>query len=186
VHHVNTRRRLRETRDMTFEAEFTGFSAAKLRQLMGRIETCVGKLTPEQVWMRHSENENSVGNLLLHLEGNVRQWILHGVDGQRDTRNRETEFTARERTDAAQLLARLRAALQEAVAVIEALPPDRLLHRMRLQGYESTVLSAIYHVVEHFAGHTFQIILLTKMFTQQDLGFYAHLSGAAEQRDPLP
>jgi hypothetical protein len=176
----------RENDLVTLESEFLNFSADKLTQLLGRIETCVKKLTPEQVWMRASSNQNAVGNLLLHLNGNVRQWILHGVGGQPDLRDRDSEFAARSGAEAQELLARLRATVEEAVALLHALPPGRLVERIRTQGYEGTVLAAIYHVVEHFAGHTFQIILLTKLFTGEDLGFYAHLSGAGPRKDPLP
>jgi len=171
---------------VSVESEFLNFSADKLTQLLGRIETCVEMLTPEQVWARTSANQNAVGNLLLHLNGNVRQWILHGVGGQADLRQRDAEFAAREGGSTQELLARLRATVEEAVALFHALPAERLLESIRTQGYENTVLAAIYHVVEHFAGHTFQIILLTKQFTGEDLGFYAHLSGSQPRRDLLP
>ncbi len=171
---------------MSVETEFLTFSADKLMQLMGRIEICVEMLTAEQVWARTSANQNAVGNLLLHLNGNVRQWILHGVGGQADLRQRDAEFAAREGGGAPELLARLRTTVEEAVALFRALPAERLLERIQPQGYESTVLAAIYHVIEHFAGHTFQIMLLTKQFTGADLGFYAHLSGSQPRKDPLP
>ncbi len=171
---------------VSVETEFLNFSADKLTQLMGRIETCVEMLTPQQLWTRTSTNQNAVGNLLLHLNGNVRQWILHGVGGQADLRQRDSEFAAREGGGAQELLARLRATVEEAVALFRALPPERLLERIRTQGYDNTVLAAIYHVVEHFAGHTFQIMLLTKQFTGEDLGFYAHLNGSQPRKDPLP
>lgn len=168
------------------ESEFLNFSGEKLIQLMGRIETCVEMLTPEQLWMRNAANSNAVGNLLLHLNGNVRQWILHGVGGQADRRQRNTEFAAQRGLGAQELLARLRGTVEEAVTLFRALPAERLLEHIHPQGYEGTVLTAIYHVVEHFAGHTFQIMLLTKQFTGEDLGFYAHLSGTQPRKDPLP
>jgi len=174
------------TTAITTESEFLNFSADKLTQLLGRIETCVDLLTPEQLWARTSSNQNAVGNLLLHLNGNVQQWILHGVGGQPDHRQRDAEFAARDGGGAQELVARLRTTVEEAVALCRALPEKRLLERVRTQGYEGTALAAIYHVVEHFAGHTFQIILLTKQFTGQDLGFYAHLSGSQPRQDPLP
>ena len=170
---------------MSVESEFLNFSAEKLTQLLERIETCVDQLTPEQLWMRHSENENAVGNLMLHLAGNVRQWILAGVGGAPDHRDRDGEFAARTGAGAQELKAELRSAVEEAVALIRALPPQRLCETIRPQGYEGTVLAAIYHVVEHFAGHTFQIIYATKLFTAEDLGFYAHL-GSSAPHDPLP
>ncbi len=169
---------------MTLEREFVDFSADKLLELMGRIETCAAKLTTEQIWRRHSENENAVGNLLMHLNGNVRQWILHGLGGAADRRDRDAEFAARGGAEAKQMLAELRATVNEAAEAIRALPSARLLERGRTQGYERSGLGAIYHVVEHFAGHTFQIILLTKMFTGEDLGFYAHLSGGTTKALP--
>src|SRR6476661_905767 len=98
---------------MTIETEFLAFSAEKLMQLMGRIESCVQKLTPEQIWMRADANQNAVGNLLLHLNGNVRQWILHGVGGQPDERDRNAEFAAKGGADANELLAQLRSTVEE-------------------------------------------------------------------------
>jgi hypothetical protein len=170
---------------MTIETEFLTFSADKLTQLMGRIDSCVKKLTPEQIWMRADANQNAVGNLLLHLNGNVRQWILHGVGGQPDVRDRDAEFAAKDGAVANELLARLRSTVEETAGLLRTLPAARLMERVDTQGYDCTVLAAIYHVVEHFAGHTFQIIYVTKLCTGEDLGFYAHLSGAVAP-DPLP
>jgi hypothetical protein len=163
----------------TLESEFLKFSAGKLQQLIERVETCVGKLTPEQVWQRGSEKQNAVGNLLLHLNGNVRQWILSGIGGAPDVRVRDREFAAREGDPPAELVARLRATVAEAVAVIGGLTAEQLLERVTIQIYEGTKLAAIYHVVEHFAGHAFQIMFLAKLFTGEDLGFYAHLARRA-------
>ena len=171
---------------MTTESEFLNFSADKLIQLLGRIEMCVDKLTPEQLWTRHSENENAVGNLMLHLTGNVRQWILTGVGGAPDHRNRDSEFAARNGVNAQELKAELRSTVEAAVALIRALPPERLTEIIRPQGYEGSVLAAIYHVVEHFAGHAFQIMFATKILTGADLGFYAHLSRAQAHQEKLP
>lgn len=137
---------------------------------MERIEDCLARLTPEQIWARGGESENAVGNLVLHLCGNVRQWILSGV------RQRDEEFAARGGIGAEELAARLRETIQEATAVLESLPLERLTERVRIQNYDVTVLEAIYHVVEHFSGHTGQIIFATKLFTGNDLGYYRHLS----------
>jgi len=80
---------------MTCESEFLRYSVAKLRKRCGHIDTCVGKLNAEQVWQRGGESQNAVGNLLLHLTGNVRQWILDGVGGMPVQRDRDAEFAAR-------------------------------------------------------------------------------------------
>lgn len=161
---------------MSIESEFLTFSADKLSELMGSIEICAARLTPEQLWARGSENQNAVGNLLLHLDGNVRQWILGGVGGLANARDRDSEFAARDGASANELSAMLRSTVDEAIAVIRNVPAQQMLEPLHIQVYDVTVMGAIYHVVEHFAGHAFQIILLTKMFTGEDLGFYAHLS----------
>ena len=171
---------------MTIESEFLAFSADNLTQLMDRIETCVARLTPEQVWARGSESQNAVGNLLIHLNGNLSQWMLSGVGGQPYVRDRDGEFSARDGVAAAELLARLRSTVEAVAALIRTLPHARLSERLTIQGYGVSVFGAVYHVVEHFSGHAFQIFLLTKMFTGEDLGFYAHLRGAKAPGSPQP
>ena len=165
---------------------FIDYSVKKLRLLTGRIEACVAKLTPEQIWLRGGENENAVGNLILHLAGNVRQWIVAGVGDQPDTRDRESEFRARGGVSIPQLTALLRDTVDQAVDVIGRLAPERLEDPLVIQGYPVSRLEAVYHVVEHFSMHTGQIIFATKMLTGSDLGFYRHLQSAAPHRQPTP
>jgi uncharacterized damage-inducible protein DinB len=161
---------------MTIETDFLNCAAEKLAELCGRIETCLAKLTPEQIWMRGGENQNAVGNLVLHLNGNVRQWILSGVGGADDARVRDLEFSARGGIEPGALGGLLREAVDGAVAVLRSLPHARLADRRTIQGHDVTVLKAILHVVEHFSAHTAQIIFITKMLTGEDLGFYSYLS----------
>jgi uncharacterized damage-inducible protein DinB len=155
---------------------FTEFSTGKLRQFLERIEYCLGKLGEEQIWARPNAASNSAGTLCLHLAGNVRQWILAGVAGHPDLRRRDEEFAVQGGIGREVLLERLRGTVEEACAVIAGLPEDRLLELVKPQNYEVTVLGAVYHVVEHFAMHTGQILLLTKAATGEDLGFYRYLS----------
>jgi uncharacterized damage-inducible protein DinB len=162
---------------MTIETNFLICAAEKLTQLCERVETCLGKLTMDQIWMRGTENQNAVGNLVLHLNGNVRQWILSGVGGQPNARHRDEEFSVRGGMEPGALGRLLREAVDGALAIIRSLPPERLAEEVTIQGYDETVLKAIFHVVEHFSGHTAQIIFITKMLTGEDLGFYSYLSG---------
>lgn len=164
---------------MELDRVFIDCSTKKLRQLHSRIENCLGKLSPGEIWARGNENENAIGNLVLHLNGNVRQWIISGVDGAADTRVRAAEFEARALMDTAELLGRLEATLDEAIAVLNRVTAARLAERVTIQKYELTVLEAIFHVVEHFSHHTGQIIFATKMLTGEDLGYYKHLNAAA-------
>ena len=160
---------------MTLEAEFLTTAADKLAENLARIESCLSELPPHALWARDSDNQNAVGNLLLHLDGNAQQWILCGVGGGADTRDRPGEFSARTGANASVLFAQLHRTVGGAVDLIRSLPHQRLAEKVSIQGYDTTVLSAIFHVVEHFSGHTYQIILLTKRFTGKDLGFYSHL-----------
>jgi hypothetical protein len=104
---------------MTVEADFLTTAARTLAQGLDRIEACVAMLPAQSLWARGSEHENAVANLLLHLDGNVRQWILSGIGGAPDTRDRPAEFSARSGATAPALLANLRATVHEAVAVLQ-------------------------------------------------------------------
>src|SRR4051794_1475747 len=134
---------------MGIEEIFLTEAADKLEENLSRIETCVMKLPPGELWARASENENAAGNLLLHLEGNVRRWILSGIAGVADHRDRGAEFAARSGSNAALLIANLRSVVNDATAAIRALPHARLDQPVTIQGYDTTVLAAIFHVVEH-------------------------------------
>ncbi len=160
-------------------AIFLGYSADKLEQQSARIADCLDRLSEEQIWSRTGEGANAAGNLVLHLCGNVGQWIGSGVSGEPDTRKRDAEFANRGDASREQLKQQLAATIRAAVTVIRALPEQRLSTRVRVQNYDVTVLEAIYHVVEHFSGHTGQIIFATKLLTGSDLGYYAHLNQAA-------
>jgi uncharacterized damage-inducible protein DinB len=165
---------------------FLDYSARKLRQQAGRIETCLGMLTAAQIWARGSDREDAVGNIVLHLCGNVRQWIVSGVGGVPDTRDRDAEFAARGGLSAPDLAARLRAVVDEAANVIAGVSSARLTERIVVQSYDVSVLEAIYHVVEHFSGHAGQILFAAKMLTSEDLGFHAFLRAAAAHGEKTP
>jgi uncharacterized damage-inducible protein DinB len=144
-----------------------------------RIERAARTLPAADLWWRPHEDCTSVGNLLLHLEGNVRQWILSGLGGARDRRERASEFAARDGRDAEAngvdaLLARLRATVEEAGELIAGLPPAGWTSRVSIQGFETTVLGAVLHVVEHFSWHTGQVtwIAQSRAVECPPLGFY--------------
>jgi len=139
-------------------------------------------LPAEKIWARTDESSNSIGNLLLHLSGNVRQWIVGGVGGREVERNRESEFSARSGADAGVMLLKLEETLREAAAVLDGLAEEDLASSRFIQGRETTVLGAVYHVVEHFAMHTGQIVLLAKIHAPGAIRFY---EGAGALAKPL-
>jgi uncharacterized damage-inducible protein DinB len=146
-----------------------------------KIRVAVEGLSDADLWWRPNDASNSVGNLLLHLAGNIRQWIVSGVGGAPDQRNRASEFARRDPLPREELLALLTEAVLEADAVIARTDPAALGDRRPIQGREVSVLQAIYHVVEHLALHAGQILYIAKLRGAKDLGFY-RMEGAI----PLP
>src|SRR5262249_11764142 len=147
------------------------------REYLPKLRAAVRDLRPADLWWRPNPRSNSIGNLLLHLEGNVRQWIVSGVARRPDVRDRDAEFLAARGAPASMLLARLERTIAAADRVLGRLTGRELLERRRIQGYDVTVLQAVYHVVEHFSGHTGQILYIAKARLDRDLAFYAHLDG---------
>jgi len=148
---------------------FLSHSINKLTQMTGYIEACLGKLDSDQVWQGP---QNSVGNLVLHLCGNVRQWIGATIGGHPDVRQRDREFASDSRMSTEELLSLLNGTVGDAVAILEHLPPERLTEHVTTQDGERFVLEVIYQVVGHFQQHAGQIIFATKLATGQDLKFY--------------
>ena len=141
-----------------------------------RIKTCVASLTTDQIWWRPNEASNSIGNLLLHLNGNVGQWIVATFDRAEDKRNRPAEFAAKEGGTSKELLDQLGATLDEAAQVLDRLTPAELLANYEVQGYHTNGVYVVYHVVEHFGMHYGQIVYITKLLSAKDLGFYKELN----------
>lgn len=160
---------------MQVGSEVIRIARKELKQGCARVASCLEQLGTDQIWHRDHAIENSIGNLVLHLQGNVKQWILSGVGGAEDHRERDSEFASRDPLPAKELARRLAETIDEADAVLAELPLERLLDKRRIQVYEVTVLHAVLHVVTHFAGHVGQIIWATKHQTGRDLGFYGYL-----------
>ena len=166
------------------DKEFLRISIEKLRRSGSRIEDCVGRLNRDQIWTRNADNVNSVGNLVLHLCGNVRQWIGYGIGDLADQRDRDGEFAARGGLDPKELIERSRLTVSDAIDIIGHFDSARLTDKVTIQNMEVTKMEAIYQVVEHFAQHTGQIIFVTKMLTGDDLGYFKHLNPGAAAHVP--
>lgn len=166
----------------TAESVSTAFINRAIDFLTGeylpKIERCLAQLTDEQIWWRSNEESNSIGNLVLHLCGNARQWIVCGLGFHVDNRTRDAEFARRDPLPRDELLHLLRSTITDVEAVLRQLNPATLLEKRTIQGSDVDVLQAIFHVTEHFSMHTGQIIMMTKMLTQKDLRFYDFSTGA--------
>jgi uncharacterized damage-inducible protein DinB len=154
-------------------ANFLAYAPTRLRLSQKEIARCCDRLTEAQLWHRSGDYENSIANLLLHLAGNLRQWVLHGIDGQPDVRRRDDEFALNPSSTAAEARAHFDATLEDSARVIAALNPARLLITIDPQPTGTwrnpTILEAIFKVTGHVEHHTGQIILLTKQLTAADL-----------------
>jgi uncharacterized damage-inducible protein DinB len=163
--------------------EFLNFSRTKLlEEYWPRTLQAINDLTDEQIWWRPNEQCNSIGNLLLHLNGNIRQWILGSLGGLSVSRTRDAEFQQRERIDGAALKAALGETLGHVQRVLQHVTQRDLNRQFTIQGHEVSGFTALYHVVEHFAMHHGQILYIVKMLNGRDLGFYAHLTGSETPR----
>ena len=156
---------------------FLAFSRDKLlNQYWPRLRATVEPLTPEQIWWRPNPASNSMGNLLLHLNGNVGQWLVASFNRQRDHRDRPSEFNQTRLIPAAELLGKLAATLEQSAQVLGRLTEAELLSPYDIQGYRVTGLEAVYQVVEHFGLHYGQITFIAKCLTNRDLAFYPELT----------
>jgi hypothetical protein len=151
---------------------FVGHSVRKMEQMTAHVESCLARLTDEQIWQRGAKHENTIGNLVLHLCGNIRQWMIHGIGGAPDVRTRDAEFAAAGGISKSELAAKLRETAGDAARVLQGVTPARLTEIIHPQDADTTVLEAIYQVVGHLQQHTGQIILLTKHLSGEDLGLY--------------
>jgi hypothetical protein len=140
-----------------------------------RLRSCVESLTDDQVWWRPNESSNSIGNLLLHLNGNVQQWLVASFEREDDARNRPAEFGERQAIPGRVLLEKLASTLGKASQVMSRLTEADLRTTYEIQGYKVTGLQAVYQVVEHFALHYGQIAYITKSLLAADLGFHREL-----------
>lgn len=141
---------------------FADEAALVMRESLAKIEHCAGQLNEDQLWWRPTPEQNSVANLILHLCGNIRQWIVSGVGGAVDARDRPREFAERGGVAKAELLARLRCAIDDSAAVLARLDPAELAASRRIQGFDTTVIRAVVHVATHLQGHAQEIVSLTR------------------------
>ena len=162
--------------DAPLASTFLEYSRLKLvDEYWPRLRHCVESLSEEQTWWRPNNATNSVGNIVLHLNGNVRQWLVAPFTGADDHRDRPAEFGQRDQIARSVLLGRLGATIAEAAKVLMTLSESDLLTTLKIQGYTVTGLEAVYQVVEHFGMHYGQVVYVTKQLRWQDLGFYREL-----------
>lgn len=147
-----------------------------LEEFIPRILMCLSLLSEEEVWFRPNNESNSIGNLVLHVEGNARQWIISGLGGAKDERNRKIEFEEKGPLPKSQLIDKLNLLYLDIERILDKIDLKNLLTVRKVQVFEETGLAIWIHAIEHFSYHTGQIAYATKMITNTQLGFYADLN----------
>ena len=158
-----------------FTNEFISQSIIRFEANTPKIEKCLHELTEDEVWNRPNASSNSTGNIILHLCGNITQYVLSGLGNVTDTRERDKEFSATRVLAKQELLDKLKSTVQQAASIMRQLNPDQLLQKRSVQGNDLTAIGIIVHVVEHYSYHTGQIIFWTKLIKDKDLGFYSNV-----------
>jgi len=146
-------------------------AAHELDSALGKVRHCLNQLDDDQVWHRPAASQNSIANLLLHLAGNLRQWIVVGLGGGKDERDRPAEFADDSRRQSADLLTTLESTIEESKRVLTQQTAAGLLRTRRIQGSEITGLTAIFDSIPHFRGHTQEIIFRTRLLLGERYSF---------------
>jgi hypothetical protein len=144
----------------------------ELAEGMRKLEHCISQLSDEQVWWRPRPEMNSIANLMLHLSGNIRQWIIAAVGGAKDVRNRPAEFSDNSHRPKAAILAQLKATVDETDQVLAKLTASELVAPRRIQKFDTNVTGAVVHVVSHFRAHVQEIIHMTRQQLGEKYNFY--------------
>jgi len=158
---------------------FLTYSSVKLGQLSHNVSSCLALLSDEQVWESIGKPETSVANLVLHLCGNVGEWIIANIGGEQDMAPRNEELAARGGLNGKRLSGQLSTAVMRAMTILDTVSSDRLTERLTIRNYDLSVFEAIYHVVEDFSMHAGQIMLITRLLTGKAPEFEHDLQGFA-------
>lgn len=153
-------------------SEFKSQCIHRLELNTPRIEKSLAAISEEDLWKKPNEVSNSIGNLILHLCGNMTQYVISSLGGKPDERERDKEFSTNGGFSRDQLISKLKTTVKEVAGVIEGLSAGDAMVVRRVQGFEYTGIGITIHVTEHYSYHTGQIALLAKLFSGKDLGFY--------------
>lgn len=157
-------------------SDFIGQALNRMEENFSKTKRCLDILNEDDIWKRPNASSNSIGNQILHLCGNITQYIISALGGVDDNRERDKEFEAQEGFTKEELYNRFESTVNRAMEVIRAIEDDATMMKIRsVQGFEFTGIGIILHVVEHFSYHTGQIVFYTKMLKDKDMGFYANI-----------
>jgi uncharacterized damage-inducible protein DinB len=166
-----------------FIREFLAQAIHRIDENTPKLITCVKELSESELWKRPNPHSNSVGNIILHLCGNIRQYAISSLGNRKDVRERDKEFSAGGGYSGSELIKKLTDTLDEAKGIIQDVTAEELLRKRKVQGYSHSGIGIIIHVTEHYSYHTGQIIFWTKLLKDKDLGFYAGVDLSVKNED---
>ena len=158
-----------------FAKEFIEQSMYRIEESTKRVIKCLQEIDETEIWKSPNSNSNSVGNLILHLCGNIRQYVISALGGVKDARERDKEFSVKSGYSKSALLNELNQTVSEAAVIIKTLEEDDLLKTYSVQGFKLSGIGIIIHVTEHYSYHTGQIAFWTKQIRDIDVGFYTNI-----------
>ncbi len=156
----------------TLSSEFIEQSILRMQENIPRIDKCFSELSEKEAWQKPNDASNSIGNLILHLCGNITQYIISSLGGNADHRERDLEFSTKDGLSKAQLFEKITKVVNQSVLIMSEIPESELMRKRKVQAFDLSGIGIIIHVVEHFSYHTGQIAFLTKQLINKDLGFY--------------
>ncbi|WP_405210667.1 DinB family protein [Dokdonia sp. Asnod2-E02] len=156
----------------TWHQDFKDNAIFRLEENVRMISIALSKVVEEELWTKQNQSLNTLGNQLLHICGNMTQYIVSGLGGNPDERNREEEFNTEDGFTKDELLQRLLLTVQTSTTIIDDATPENLLKKRNVQGFELSGTGIVLHAVEHFSYHTGQIAMQVKLVIDQPLGFY--------------
>ncbi|MEL6941518.1 MAG: DinB family protein [Bacteroidota bacterium] len=140
-----------------------------------RLEKCLAQLTEAEIWQRPNENSNSIGNITLHLCGNLRQWVVAGLGKAEDIRQRQQEFDERGPLPTKLLLEKMHETMMDVQSVLDKVSTEDLLAMHQVQGFQESGIAILVHVTEHYSYHVGQMTYFVKAIKDMDIGYYANV-----------
>lgn len=158
-----------------FSNEFIEQAIFRIEENTPKIKKCLNEMSDEEIWKRPNPSCNSIGNMILHLCGNITQYIISSLGGAEDKRQRDKEFSSDGGYNRVELFKKLASTVAQATEIVSKINPDQMLTRHSVQGFDLSTIGIVIHVVEHYSYHTGQIIYWTKLLKEKDLAFYASI-----------
>lgn len=162
-------------KEVSWESEIIENACFRLDESTRMLKKCLPLWKEEEIWIKPNEVANSIGNLILHICGNMTQYIIASLGENRDTRNRKEEFRIQQGPEISALVKKLEGTVAKAKAILRASSKEDLLKYRKVQGFSFSGIGVVLHAVEHYSYHTGQIAIWTKMIKNKDLGFYRGL-----------